>query len=119
LLQAINTYLDLLDDFITAQIEGDTEEIDRITRLLYQNADQRAALISSVNPYWDYTEWRDRLYNNLRITIDESTTLLTKDYARNIDIFSRLLDLAEDTSTYFAQGLYNYFSDLQTNQPAG
>ncbi|MDD3169519.1 MAG: hypothetical protein PHC91_08700 [Eubacteriales bacterium] len=115
LLEAINAYLDLLEDFITAQIEGDIDEIDGITRLLYENADQRAALISSVNPYWDYNEWRNRLYNNLRITIDESTTLLAKDYARNIDISSRLLDLAEDTSIYFAQGLYSYFSSLQDN----
>lgn len=119
LLQALNDYLDLLDQFITAQMAGDVEEINRITQLLYQNADRRAALISSVNPFWDYNEWRDRLYNNLRITIDESTTLLTKDYARNIDIFSRLLDLAESTSSYFAQGLYQYFNDLQENQPAG
>ncbi len=114
-LRELNTYLDLLDGFITAQMANDTDEINRITRLLYQNADNRAALISSVNPFWDESEWRTRLYNNLRGTIDESTSFLTGDYARNIDIFSRLLDHAENTSNYFAQGLFSYLRSNRQN----
>lgn len=113
LLQELNTYLDLLDAFITAQMEGNIDEINRITKLLYENADKRAALISSVNPFWSQTEWRDRLYNNLRSTLDQSTTFLMGDYARNIDIFSRILDLAENTSSYFAQGLFQYINNNQ------
>lgn len=116
LLQELNTYLDLLNDFITAQMAGDIDEINRITQLLYENAGKRAALISSVNPFWTVEEWNNRLMNNLRMTIDESTTFLTEDYARNIDIFSRILDLAENTSNYFAQGLFQYISSIQKEQ---
>ena len=104
----LNTFINLLDDLITAQMEGDIEEINRITQLLYQNADARAASVSKLNPYWDENEWRKRLYNNTRSTLDESTTFLTEDFARNLDIFSTLLDQAESTSGYFAQGLINY-----------
>jgi len=104
----LNAYIDLIDSLITAQKEGNTEEIDRITRQLYQNADDRAASVSSLSPYWDPNEWRTRLYNNLRSTLDESTMFLTEDYARNLDIFSRLMDLAESTSDYFSQGLLDY-----------
>lgn len=104
----LNTYIDLIDSLITAQMAGNTEEIDRITRLLYQNADNRAASASSINPYWDQDEWRTRLNNNLRSTLDESATFLTEDYARNLDIFSLLMDQAESASDYFAQGLLNY-----------
>ena len=113
LLEELNTYLDLLDAFITAQMEGNIDEINRITKLLYENADKRAALISSVNPFWTFEEWRNRLYNNLRDTLNESTTFLMGDYARNIDIYSRILDLAENTSSYFAQGLFQYISSEQ------
>jgi hypothetical protein len=93
---------------ITAQLEGNTDEVNLIIQRLYQNADQRAAFLASINPYWDQNEWRRRLYNNLRSTIDESTTFLARDYARNIDIFSTLLDQAESTSGYFARGLFSY-----------
>jgi hypothetical protein len=114
-IQLFNQYIELLDAFINAQMTGNVDEINRITQQLYQNADQRAAAITSINPaFWDETEWRSRLYNNLRSTIDESTTLLTGNYARNIDIFRTLLDQAESTSSYFAQGVLNFL--LQDRQ---
>lgn len=107
-------YIDLLDDFITAQLENNTGEIDRITQLLYKNADERAAAIAAINPdYWSEDEWRNRLYTNLRSTIEESTSFLREDYARSIDIFGRLMDQAEDTSNYFAQGLLHYINSNQ------
>lgn len=109
----LNEYLDLIDSLITAMMAGDTEEVGRITRALYQNADDRAAAVSSINPYWDEEEWRNRLYNNLRSTLDESTMFLTEDYERNLDIFSTLMAQAESSSDYFAQGLLYYMFELQ------
>jgi hypothetical protein len=106
----LNAYIDLIDDLISAQLSGDTDEINRITRLLYQNANDRAASVSKLNPYWQESEWRTRLYNNLRGTLDESVSFQTGDYARNLDIFRSLLDQAESTSGYFAQGLVNYLN---------
>lgn len=105
------TYIDLLDDLITAQMENNAEEIERITHQLHENADARAAAITAINPvYWNEDEWRIRLNHNLRDTVEESTAFLTEDYERSIDIFSRLLDQAENTSNYFAQGLLNYLN---------
>ena len=104
----LNTYIDLIDDLITAQMNGNIDDINRITQLLYQNANERAASVSKLNPYWDESEWRNRLYNNLRSTLDESVSFLNGDYARNLDIFRTLLDQAESSSGYFAQGLVNY-----------
>jgi hypothetical protein len=103
----LNAYIGLIDSLITAQNAGNSEEIDRITRQLYQNADDIAATLASINPNWDQNEWRTRLYNNLRSTLEESTMFLTEDYARNLDIFSTLMDQAESSSDYFAQGLLN------------
>ncbi len=103
----LNAYIGLIDSLITAQKAGNTQEIDRITKQLYQNADDIAASLASINPSWDKNEWRTRLYNNLRSTIDESAMFLTEDYARNLDIFSTLMDQAESASDYFAQGLPN------------
>lgn len=112
----LNEFIDLLDEFITAQLAGNTEDIGRITQLLYQNASERAASVSQLSPYWDEKEWEARLFNNLRGTLDESTTFLTGEYARNLDIFSTLMDLAESSSDYFAQGVINYIRDQQQKQ---
>lgn len=109
-IQLFYTYIELIDAFITAQMENNIDEINQATRLLYQNAEERAAFMASINPFWDQNEWRNRLYNNLQSTIEESTTLLAQDYSRNIDIFSRLLDQAESTGNYFTQGLFDYIN---------
>lgn len=109
-IQLFYNYFELGDAFITAQMTDNTEEINRITKLLYQNADQRAAAVSSLNPFWDETVWKGKLYANLRSTIDESTTFLSGDYPRNIDIFNTLLNQAESTGLYFTQGLLKYLN---------
>ena len=107
--QVLYDYLDLLRAYIDAQVRGDVEELNRLVPLLYENADKRAELIASVNPIWDLEEWRNRQYTNLRYTIDEAVTFISGDYAQNISIFSRLIDLAESTSNYLAIGLFDYF----------
>lgn len=104
----LNTYIDLIDNLITAQMADDTDAIRRITQLLYRNADERAASVSKLTPYWTENEWKTRLYNNLRGTLDSSTTFLAGDYARNMDIYSRLLDQAESASDFFTKGLIDY-----------
>lgn len=109
----LNAFIDLIDNLITAQMAGNSDDISRITQLLYQNANERAASVSKLNPFWNESEWKTRLNNNLRSTLEASTTFLTGDYARNMDIFSTLLDNAESTSGYFAQGLINYINSQQ------
>jgi hypothetical protein len=107
-IQLFYTYIELIDAFITAMMQGNIDEVSQITRSLYENADERAAFVASINPFWDLEEGRDRLYVNLRSTIEQATTFLAGDYARNIDIFTRLLDQAETTSTFLGQGLFQY-----------
>jgi hypothetical protein len=107
-LQLLYRYFELIDPFITAQMEGNEDEINRITQLLYQYADASASFLVSVNPFWDQAEWENRLHNNIRSTINESTTFLTGDDSRNIDIFNTLLNQAEGTGDYFVQGLLKY-----------
>lgn len=102
------TYIDLMNSLIAAQIAGDVNEIDRLVRLLYENADDIAASRAAINPYWDEDAARTRLYNNLRYTIDESTMFLTQDYGMNLYIFSALMDQAENFSDNFTEGLLEY-----------
>ena len=110
----LNAYVDLIDAFTTAQMEDKAGEIQRITRLLYQNANDRAASLSSLNPsYWNKNTLQTMLYDSISSMIDESTTFLTKDYARNLDIFSTILDQAENMSDYIAQGLIGYIMSQQ------
>jgi len=115
-LQILNNYINLIDNLITAQTEGNINEIRKIQQLLYQNADQRAEIVTSLTPFFDQNEWRSRLYRDIPYTIEQSTTFLTGDYARNLDVFRALLDQAQNTSAYFSRGLFNYLISQNRNE---
>lgn len=110
--QALNEYVNLIDSLTTAMMEGNTDEVNRTVKQLYRNADERAAAFSSLNPtYWNQSEAQTRLYNNIRTTIDEAFSFSTGDYARNLDIYSALLDQAESLSDDISGGLIGYLND--------
>ncbi len=105
----------MIPTLITAQIEHNVDAADEATRLLYQNAEQNASFLASINPFWDETVWKNRLNSYIRSTIEESTTFLTGEYDRNINIFARILTHAENTGTEFALGLFNYILTNKAN----
>lgn len=110
--QALNEYVNLLDSLTTAMMEGNTDEVNRIVQQLYRAADERASAFASLNPtYWSQSELQTRLDNNIRTTIDEASSFLTGDYARNLDIYSTLLNQAESISGYISDGLIDYLND--------
>lgn len=103
-------YISLVSDFISAMMSEDVEKLDRATRDLYRNADERASFLSAISPLWSEEELRDSLYVNLRSTIEESNSFLAKDYVTNIDIFTRLLDQAEMMSTTLSAALFDHIT---------
>lgn len=107
-IRLLYTYFELIDAFLSAQMEGDADEMNRVTRLLYQNAKDRAAFIASINPFLDQAVWERRTYYNINCTINEFTAFIRGDYARKIDLFRTLLDQAESTGDSFVQGLLKY-----------
>lgn len=109
-IQMVDTHIILIDSLIKAQKDKNIDEINRVIQQLYQNADQRAAFLASINPYWDEKEWRTRMYNYNRSTIEEMTAFLSGDTAMVNDIFGRLLDLSEIGGRYFLQGTLNYLN---------
>lgn len=115
-IRLFNNYIDLIDQFITAQLENDAERVNEIIQLLYQNADGRAALFVSLNPYLNEGQWRNMMENNVRTTINESTTFLTGNYPRNIEIFSTLLDRSENMGNAFVDGLFRYLGAFQGSE---
>lgn len=105
----LNAYFGLIDSLTTAQMEGNKDETQRITQLLYQNAHDRVTSLASLNPsFWKSNEAEAILAYRVSDTINESTTFLTGDNARNLDIFSTLLDDAEAIGDFVTPGLVSY-----------
>jgi hypothetical protein len=106
----LSSYITSFESLVTAQINGDANAVNEYTRQLYENADQRAAFLSKINPFWVETEWKNFLYQFNKMSIDESTTFLNKEYTRNIDVFDRILNFSSAMGDYYSQGLINYLT---------
>lgn len=108
-----HTHIDLLTSLISAQIEGNAEVVNEVTRLLYANAEEIASFLASINPFWDEIQLRNNLFRYLQYTIAESITFLTGEYDRNIDILAQALRRTENYGNYLALGLYRYITNTE------
>ncbi len=111
LLVLIYEQIDLMTNLITAQLDGNIDEINRIVQRLYQNADERVELIVSMNPFVNRDRWKNILYSYLHSTIEEITTYLAGDHDRSITIYQRILEESEHINNEFTESLLKYLSD--------
>lgn len=108
--QFLSLQLVLIREIIDAQIAGDVDLVNEKVRQLYANAEERVNFITSANPFWDEAVVRNFIYTYHQYTLDEITAFLTGEYQMSIDIYDRLLQLADSIGDYFAQGLFNYIT---------
>jgi hypothetical protein len=112
----LTQYIATLQSLFIAQYNNNIDEINKLTQQAYQIINTTAALLASNNPYWMQSEWVALLSFFTSLQIDESTTFLTKNYTRNIDIFDRILSFTNIMGDYFSEGITNYFSLKQLQQ---
>lgn len=116
LMSLLTQYIAILQSLFIAQISNDVDQINSLTQQAYQNVNNIAALLASINPYWTQAEWVTLLTFFTGMQIQESTTFLTKDFSANIDIFDRMLSFTNLIGDYFSEGLTNYFLLKQQQQ---
>lgn len=104
----ISNFVSTLKALVAAQIRGDVNAVNEYTKQLYANADQRAAFAAEINPFWLESEWRNLLYQFLQMTIEESTTLLKKEYTKSIEIYDDILNLTSKMGDYYSKGVLDY-----------
>lgn len=95
---------------VDAAKAGNSAEVDRQRRLWYRNAEQIADFLAGINTYWDRKEWRNMLFEHLRLTEAEAVTRLQKDYQRNVDIYDTIENQALAMADVMAYGLIRQFN---------
>ena len=76
----------------------------------YQNADQIAAFLGSINPYWSAIEWQKMLYDHLAMTKTEAVDLLTQKYEDSIALLEHIEREALVMADRMTQGIAKQFS---------
>lgn len=109
-------FSDLLTSHLTIAAElvmdakaGDSAAAADAEKRWYQNADQIASFLSSINPYWPALEWQRLLYDHLAMTKNEAINFLQHNYAGSISTFENIEKKALDMADLMTSGIVNQF----------
>jgi hypothetical protein len=105
----LTEHLVVAADLVKAAKAGDDRKAAEAERKWYKNADDIAAFLGRINPYWSEEEWRRMLYEHLGLVKDEAVTILNKDYQANIDVFDMIEAQALEMADTLSRGIILQF----------
>jgi hypothetical protein len=115
--ETVNTFVNLFTqhlqiagDLVNAAKKNDSTAVTEERNKWYNNADEIATFLASINPYWSEQVWRDLLYSHLQMTEEEATLRLSGKYAEDVKIFDTIELEALKMADYMFYGLLNYFN---------
>ena len=84
---------------VNAAKVGDSAEAEKQRAIWYSNAEEIAEFLCSINPCWKRDQWKELLFDHLRMTENEAVSILTGEYEKGIkvydDIASEALKMAD------------------------
>lgn len=107
----LTEHLTIAADLVKAAKAGDTKAAAQAESKWYDNADELAAFLSGINPYWDKNEWERMLHEHLRLVKQETTDLLGENYTKAISTFDEIQKQAMEMADLMLFGLYNQFPE--------
>lgn len=101
----LTEHLLIAADLVNAAIQGNTEKVNNERALWYNNADEIANFLSTINPYWNISIWQQHLYDHLSLTENEAVQRISGNYEEDIMLYDRIEDQALSMADYMFEGL--------------
>ena len=110
--ELIREHLIIGGDLIVALKNGNQSLAKELNTKWYKNADDMAEAFSNINPFYSKEEVRNMLYEHLRLTTNEVTARLKKDYIADIKAYDIVQKEALKMAEFFANGIVKQFPNL-------
>ncbi len=101
----LTSHLVIASQLVKAAKAGDSAAAADYVKQWYANADEIARFLSSVNPKWSESKWKNMLYEHLADTKSEAVNMLQKNYQASINDFASIEPEALEMAEYMYQGL--------------
>lgn len=108
----LTEHLVIGEKLIVALKNGNQKLAEELNTQWYKNADDMAEAFSSINPFYPKEEIRHMLYEHLRLTTDEVSNRLKKNYAADIKTYDMVQKEILKMSDFFVNGIVKQFSNL-------
>ena len=105
----ITDHLVLAAQLVKAAKAGDSAAAADIERRWYANADEIAAFLSSINPYWSKEKMMQMWHQHLALVKAQAVARLNKDYALDIAFYDEGEQLLLEMADEFTEGIIKQF----------
>lgn len=114
--QAATTYAALIQehlliaaDLVKASLAGDEQAAAQAEQKWYENADQIAQFLSSVNPFLSEDEMREMFYHHLELTKQEAVSMMNQDYEKDIAIYDEIEKQAREMADTISDAMVQLY----------
>lgn len=105
----LKSHLVIAAQIVKASKAGDTQAASNAERDWYANADEIAAFLGSINPYWSEKSWRAMLHRHLELVKAEAVDILTKNHAAGIAVYDELEKQSLEMADMMSEGIIRQF----------
>lgn len=103
-------HLVIAAQLVKAAKAGYSKEAADAEKRWYANADEIAAFLGRINPYWSQEIWKKMLYEHLAMTKSEAVNILTNKYEESIIEYDEIENQALKMADMMAEGIVKQFS---------
>lgn len=75
----------------------------------YKNADEIAAFLGSINPFWSEEEWRKMMHEHLMLVNSKAVDILSGNYAAGIAVYDEIERQTLRMADMISKGIFNQF----------
>lgn len=108
----LTLHLTLAADLVKAAMAGDTKKAADIEKKWYENADDIAELLGSINPYWSVNAWKRMLHEHLRLVKQEAVDIIEKKYQKGISTYDTIEIQAQGMADMMTEGIARQFPQI-------
>lgn len=109
--ELLTNHLVIAAELVKAAKAGNNKAAEDTEKRWYANANEIAAFLAGINPYWFERNWRSMLHEHLALTKNEAVYILTGKYREGIAAFDQIEKQALQMADVMVQGIVNQFPE--------
>lgn len=107
----LTEHLVIAAELVEAAKAGDAERTAQLDREWQRNAEDIAAFLAQINPFWSLQTWRTMLFEHLRLVRQEAVTMLEGNYQASVNTYDLIETQSLEMADLMSLGITKQFPD--------